>query len=66
MGFEVVAIGRGADKGGLARKLGAHHYIDSTSADPGGNEVTQVVKGVRPCGAIIAGGVARADRSLDL
>ena len=34
MGFEVVAIGRGADKEPLARKLGAHHYIDSASADP--------------------------------
>jgi alcohol dehydrogenase, propanol-preferring len=35
MGFEVAAIGRGADKDGLARKLGAHHYIDSSSVDPG-------------------------------
>lgn len=31
MGFEVVAIGRGPDKGGLAEKLGAHHYIDSSA-----------------------------------
>jgi alcohol dehydrogenase, propanol-preferring len=35
MGFEVAAIGRGTDKAELARKLGAHHYIDSSSADPG-------------------------------
>jgi len=35
MGFEVVAIGRGADRAELAKKLGAHHYIDSTSVDPG-------------------------------
>ena len=35
MGFEVAAIGRGADKAELAKKLGAHHYIDSTSVDPG-------------------------------
>jgi propanol-preferring alcohol dehydrogenase len=35
MGFEVAAIARGADKAGLARKLGAHHYIDSSSVDPG-------------------------------
>ena len=35
MGLEVVAIGRGADKAELARKLGAHHYIDSSSVDPG-------------------------------
>src|SRR5438309_7994427 len=29
MGFVTVAIGRGRDKELLARKLGAHHYIDS-------------------------------------
>src|SRR5262249_34051218 len=34
MGFEVVAIARGADKAGLAEKLGAHHYIDSAADDP--------------------------------
>ena len=30
MGFRTVAIARGADKGPLARQLGAHVYIDST------------------------------------
>ena len=35
MGFEVAAIARGADKAELAKKLGAHHYIDSTAGDPG-------------------------------
>src|SRR5947207_13405921 len=30
MGFETVAINRGNDKEPLARKLGAHHYIDAT------------------------------------
>ena len=34
MGFEVAAIARGADKAELAKKLGAHHYIDSAAADP--------------------------------
>jgi alcohol dehydrogenase/propanol-preferring alcohol dehydrogenase len=34
MGFETVAIARGRDKEDLARQLGAHHYIDSTAADP--------------------------------
>src|SRR5713101_4964826 len=34
MGFEVIAIARGADKADLAKKLGAHHYIDSAAADP--------------------------------
>jgi D-arabinose 1-dehydrogenase-like Zn-dependent alcohol dehydrogenase len=31
MGFKTVAIARGADKGPLAKKLGAYFYIDSTS-----------------------------------
>ena len=34
MGFEVAAIGRGAESAELAKKLGAHHYIDSVSTDP--------------------------------
>ncbi len=33
MGFETVAINRGNDKEPLVRKLGAHHYIDSTAQD---------------------------------
>ena len=35
MGFEVAAIARGADKGDLAKKLGAHHFIDSAATDAG-------------------------------
>ena len=34
MGFDVAAIARGAEKGEIARKLGAHHYIDSSTQDP--------------------------------
>jgi D-arabinose 1-dehydrogenase-like Zn-dependent alcohol dehydrogenase len=33
MGFETVALGRGKEKEPLARKLGAHHYIDSDAVD---------------------------------
>jgi len=33
MGFKTLAIARGADKGPLAKKLGAHIYVDSTSQD---------------------------------
>ena len=33
MGFEVVAIDRGGDKAELSKKLGAHHYIDSSASD---------------------------------
>ena len=34
MGFETVAIARGADKARLAKQLGARHYIDSQAQDP--------------------------------
>lgn len=34
MGFETVAIARGADKARFAKQLGAHHYIDSTADTP--------------------------------
>ena len=32
-GFRVAAIGRGAENGPLAKKLGAHHYIDSKASN---------------------------------
>jgi alcohol dehydrogenase len=34
MGFETVAIARGADKAEFAEQLGAHHYVDSTADTP--------------------------------
>jgi propanol-preferring alcohol dehydrogenase len=34
MGFEVAAIARGTNAAELAKKLGAHHYIDSAATDP--------------------------------
>src|SRR4030095_16338164 len=34
LGFRTVAIGRGAEQEPLAKKLGAHHYIDATAGDP--------------------------------
>ena len=34
MGFRTVAIARGQDKAPLARKLGAHRYLDSQAQDP--------------------------------
>jgi propanol-preferring alcohol dehydrogenase len=45
MGFEVVAIARGADTADLAKKLGAHHYIDSTATDPA--EALQALGGAK-------------------
>ena len=33
LGFETVAVARGADKADFARELGAHHYIDSDAED---------------------------------
>jgi propanol-preferring alcohol dehydrogenase len=58
MGFEVVAIGRGADKAELARKLGAHHYIDSSSVDPG--QALQKLGGAALVIATASGGKAVA------
>ncbi|MER8002261.1 alcohol dehydrogenase [Streptomyces sp. NPDC095613] len=34
MGFETVAIARGPAKADLAKRLGAHHYVDSTGGTP--------------------------------
>jgi D-arabinose 1-dehydrogenase-like Zn-dependent alcohol dehydrogenase len=34
LGFQTVAIARGADREPLARQLGAHHYIDNAVEDP--------------------------------
>lgn len=34
MGFQTVALGRGKDKEPLAKKLGAHRYLDSEAVDP--------------------------------
>src|SRR5262249_56290666 len=34
VGFKTVGSGRGSDKGTLAMKLGAQHYIDSQAQDP--------------------------------
>jgi D-arabinose 1-dehydrogenase-like Zn-dependent alcohol dehydrogenase len=33
-GYRVAAIGRGTDSAALAKKLGAHHYIDSAATNP--------------------------------
>ena len=36
LGFETVAVARGADKAEAAAGLGAHHYVDSTAGDAAG------------------------------
>jgi len=45
MGFRTVAIGRGADKEPLARKLGAHQYVDGAMSTP--SEALQKLGGAR-------------------
>ncbi len=49
MGFETVAIARGADKEQQARSLGAHHYLDSTADD-----VTQALQALGGATTILA------------
>ena len=45
MGFRTVAIARGQDKSELAKKLGAHHYLDSDAVNVG--EQLQKLGGAR-------------------
>ncbi|MBM9509066.1 alcohol dehydrogenase catalytic domain-containing protein [Actinacidiphila acididurans] len=35
MGFETVSVARGAEKADFAKRLGAHHYVDSTATPVG-------------------------------
>ena len=65
MGFKTVAIARGEDKGPLARKLGAHHYIDSQATDPaaelvklGGARVILATVTSAPAMSAVLGGLA--------
>ncbi|MER5888998.1 alcohol dehydrogenase catalytic domain-containing protein [Streptomyces sp. NPDC001941] len=46
MGFETVAVARGAQKADFAARLGAHHYVDSTAAAPVG-EALQALGGAK-------------------
>jgi D-arabinose 1-dehydrogenase-like Zn-dependent alcohol dehydrogenase len=64
MGFETIAIARGSAKAEDARKLGAHHYIDSTSGDVaeamrklGGAAVVLATAGNSPAMAATVGGL---------
>ena len=59
MGFEVAAIGRGADKAELAKKLGAHHYIDSAATNPA--EALQALGGAVVVLATASAGKAATD-----
>ena len=45
MGFETVAIARGAEKADFAKQLGAHHYVDSTAG-------TSVADALRSLGGV--------------
>src|SRR6516164_1951864 len=45
MGFEVAAISRGVDTAELAKKLGAHHYIDNAATEPA--EALQALGGAK-------------------
>ncbi|WP_227980113.1 alcohol dehydrogenase catalytic domain-containing protein [Nocardia spumae] len=56
MGFETIAIARGAGKAEDARALGAHHYIDSTAGD-----VSEALRGLGGVAVVLGtAGNARA------
>src|SRR5262252_6856957 len=59
VGFEVVAIARGADQAELAKKLGAHHYVDSTATDPA--EALQALGGAKVILITASGGKTVAE-----
>ncbi|MEE3064482.1 MAG: alcohol dehydrogenase catalytic domain-containing protein [Actinomycetota bacterium] len=59
MGFETIAIARGSAKESDARKLGAHHYIDSTSGDVA--EALQALGGATVVLATASNSAAMAD-----
>lgn len=59
MGFETVAIARGAGKADDAKALGAHHYIDSTAGDVA--QALQSLGGARVVLATAANSQAMAD-----
>jgi propanol-preferring alcohol dehydrogenase len=59
MGFEVAAIARGGDTAELAKKLGAHHYIDSTATDPA--EALQALGGAKVVLITASGGKTVAE-----
>jgi alcohol dehydrogenase len=50
MGFETIAIARGAEKGDFAKRLGAHHYIDSTAGIP----VADALRSLGGAGVVLA------------
>src|SRR6266436_4390058 len=65
MGFKTVAIARGKEKGAFAKKLGAHHYIDSRASDPaaelnklGGAQVVIATVTNGPAMTAVLGGLA--------
>ena len=58
MGFETIAIARGAGKAEDAKELGAHHYIDSTAADVA--EALQALGGAQVVLATAANSAAMA------
>ncbi|SOE87800.1 Zinc-binding dehydrogenase [Burkholderia sp. YR290] len=58
MGLEVAAIARGRDKADLAKKLGAHHYIDSDAGDPA--QALQALGGAKVILVTAAGGKTTA------
>ena len=63
MGFHTVAIARGTDKEPLARKLGAHAYLDSAANDPaqglkklgGARAILATVTSAEAMGAVLGG-----------
>ena len=73
MGFKVVAVARGPEKEQLAKKLGAHHYIDSSAGDAaaalkalGGAKLILATASDSRSMSAIMGGLAKGGRMIVL
>jgi D-arabinose 1-dehydrogenase-like Zn-dependent alcohol dehydrogenase len=71
LGFRTVAIARGRDKEELARRLGAHEYVDSNEADPaaalqelGGAKVILATAANAAAMTAVLGGLGRRGRMI--
>jgi alcohol dehydrogenase len=71
LGFRTVAIARGRDKEELARRLGAHEYLDATATDPaaalqelGGAKVILATAANAGAMTAVLGGLGRRGRMI--
>ena len=63
MGYRVIALDAGKEKGEYSLAQGAEHYIDVTATDDAGEAVKQLTDGIGARAVIVAAGVGAAYRA---